>query len=259
MRLTSHPLPTTHKRLVSRLVCLCTCVLLGLVVTADIDKQKLLSTMQLRYGNDGVAMLNEWQSMLSRVQSQSTLEQVAQVNSFFNRHIRYTEDSLLWHKSDYWATPLETLGVRAGDCEDYTIAKYVSLVELGVPIQQLRLIYVKAQLGGSHSSIFQAHMVLGYYTSADATPLILDSLINTIEPANKRTDLRPVFSFNSAGLWIGNQYTAADPTARLSRWRDLLARLQAEGFSLSAPPQQNNLNTANSSSSLLNQSSTTGN
>ena len=73
-------------------------------------------------------------------------------------------------------------------------------------------------------------MVLGYYPTPDAIPLILDSLINTIEPANKRPDLRPVFSFNSEGLWVGNQSTQADPTARLSRWRDLLARVNAEGF-----------------------------
>ena len=186
--------------------------------------------MQARYGSDGVVLLDAWSRMLDTASATDNDEKLLQVNRFFNQNIRYTTDNLVWKKSDYWATPLETLGVRAGDCEDYTIAKYLSLLQLGFSNTQLRLIYVKAQIGGPQSKIFQAHMVLGYYPEPNAIPLILDSLINTIEPANMRTDLRPVFSFNSEGLWVGNQTTAADPTARLSRWRDLLARVNEEGF-----------------------------
>lgn len=186
--------------------------------------------MSARYGNDGVALLGAWQKMLDGATSADAKEKLLQVNQFFNRNIRYTEDAILWKKSDYWATPLETMGMRAGDCEDYTIAKYLSLLELGIANEQLRLIYVKAQIGGAQSKISQAHMVLGYYPTPNAIPLILDSLINTIEPANKRPDLHPVFSFNSEGLWVGNQSTQADPTARLSRWRDLLARVKEDGF-----------------------------
>lgn len=202
----------------------------SLLVSADINPQKMHSTMLARYGDDGLALLGAWQTMLSSAATVNTEEKLLQVNQFFNRNVRYTDDIVLWKKSDYWATPLEIMGVRAGDCEDYTIAKYLSLLQLGFSNQQLRLIYVKAQIGGRQSKLFQAHMVLGYYSTPDAIPLILDNLINTIEPANMRVDLRPVFSFNSEGLWVGNQVTTADPTARLSRWRDLLARVNEEGF-----------------------------
>lgn len=187
--------------------------------------------MQSRYGDDGVALLGAWNRMLDSSKALADAEKIAQVNDFFNHNIRYTDDVTLWQKSDYWATPLETMGVRAGDCEDFTIAKYISLLELGIPTEQLRLIYVRAQIGGPHSKRFQAHMVLGYYSSPEAEPLILDNLITRIEPASKRPDLNPVFSFNSEGLWVGNSVQSqADPTARLSRWRDLLARVRAEGF-----------------------------
>lgn len=202
----------------------------SLLVNADINPQKMHNTMLARYGNDGLALLGAWQSMLSSVATADTEEKLLQVNQFFNLNVRYTDDVVLWKKSDYWATPLDIMGVRAGDCEDYTIAKYLSLLQLGFTNQQLRLIYVKAQIGGKQSKLFQAHMVLGYYPTPDAIPLILDNLINTIEPANMRADLRPVFSFNSEGLWVGDQATTADPTARLSRWRDLLARVNDEGF-----------------------------
>ncbi len=202
----------------------------SLLASAQLDSHKMQQVMQNRYGSDGSALLGAWSRMLDKANNSPAEEKLFEVNQFFNRNVRYTEDKVLWKKSDYWATPVEIMGVRAGDCEDYTIAKYFSLLQLGIATQQLRLIYVKAQIGGPQSKLFQAHMVLGYYPTPDAIPLILDSLINTIEPANKRPDLHPVFSFNSEGLWVGNQSTPADPTARLSRWRDLLARAKAEGF-----------------------------
>jgi len=157
--------------------------------------------------------------------------QCEQVNQFINRHVRYREDIDHWQQTDYWATPMETLGSRGGDCEDFTIAKYMTLLKLGVPNERLRLIYVRAAIGGANSSVSQAHMVLGYYATPDAVPLILDNLVTRVLPANQRADLKPVFSFNSVGLWVGNNpESQADPTARLSRWRDVLARMQAEGF-----------------------------
>lgn len=206
-------------------------LLLGtLLACANSDPQKMKVIMEQRYGSDGTALLERWNQLVIDGSQQSPEKQIKLVNQFFNHNLRYTEDLMLWKKSDYWATPLESLGVRGGDCEDYTIAKYLTLLRMGVPTENLRLIYVRAQVGGIHSKIFQAHMVLGYYPQSDAIPLIMDSLVNTIEPADKRPDLRPVFSFNSEGLWVGNQHTATDPTARLSRWRDLLSRVQDEGF-----------------------------
>lgn len=198
--------------------------------------------MQARYGIEGVKLLQAWEQLINENQrplQQDTVEtdnhieeaQIQHVNDFFNKHIRFEDDIIHWKQNDYWATPLDTLGSGSGDCEDYTIAKYVSLIQLGIPIERLRLIYVKAQIGGPSSHVFQAHMVLGYYAQPNAIPLILDSLISDIKPADQRNDLHPVFSFNSEGLWVGNQpQPQIDPTARLSRWRDVLTRMKQEGF-----------------------------
>lgn len=198
--------------------------------SADIDPNKMQQVMQTRYGVKGVQTLQHWQKLLEENQTRADLDKLKAVNAFFNKNVRFEDDIVVWKQSDYWATPLETLGVGAGDCEDYTIAKYMSLLQLGMPAERLRLIYVKAQIGGVNSHVSQAHMVLGYYAEPTAIPLILDSLVSDIEPANKRTDLHPVFSFNSDGLWVGNQAQQVDPTARLSRWRDVLARMKQEGF-----------------------------
>ncbi|MEX1056620.1 MAG: transglutaminase, partial [Natronospirillum sp.] len=107
--------------------------------------------------------------------------------------------------------------------------KYMSLRVLGIPNDRLRMIYVNARL----STGSQAHMVLGYYESPTAQPLILDNIRSDIVLAGQRPDLIPVFSFNSQGLWVGAaRSSVADPTSRLSRWRNVLARMQTEGFLL---------------------------
>lgn len=184
-----------------------------------------------RYGAPAVLALNQWREMMVRAQALPEREKMVRVNDFFNRRIQFREDVDIWARADYWATPLETLGRSEGDCEDFAIAKYVTLKTLGVPIEKLRMTYVRAQIGGGSAS--QAHMVLSYYPTPNEEPLILDNLIDEIRPASRRMDLFPVFSFNSAGLWVGSgaaEKASGSSTARLSRWRELLLRMQSEGF-----------------------------
>ena len=147
--------------------------------------------------------------------------------------ITFGEDAVVWGQEDYWATPLESLGKGSGDCEDFVIAKYFTLKEMGVESGKLRLIYVRAKTGSTDSTALQAHMVLAYYARPEAEPLVLDNLIADIRPASRRPDLVPVFSFNSEGVFAGvsgKDATPAAGTGRLSRWEDLLKRARAEGF-----------------------------
>lgn len=171
------------------------------------------------------------------MQDSRTLDEmgkVERINEFFNRRILSGEDAAIWGRNDYWATPLEFMGRGAGDCEDFSIAKYYSLRSLGIPNDKLRITYVKARIGGPRSEVTQAHMILGYYADPAGEPYILDNLITEVRPAARRNDLIPIFSFNSEGLWTGSgageKKSAANATARLSRWRDLIVRMQAEGF-----------------------------
>ena len=111
--------------------------------------------------------------------------------------------------------------------KDFAIAKYMSLLMVGVPAEKIRMIYVRANIGGRS----EAHMVLGYFETPTAEPLILDNLIGSVRPASSRSDLAPVFSFNAQGLWVAGQAASSgDPTARLSRWRDVLDRMKQEGL-----------------------------
>ena len=160
---------------------------------------------------------------------------LTRVNDFFNRRIRFGEDLEIWGQIGYWSTPMETLGKGAGNCNSFAIAKYFTLLLLNIPDEKLRLIYVQARLAGANGrSVTQAHMVLAFYPVPDDEPLILDNLINDIQPASRRPDLQPVFSFNQQGLWQGvsgaSGTRATLGPASLSRWQDLLKRARAEGF-----------------------------
>lgn len=152
------------------------------------------------------------------------------VNAFFNRRIAFRDDLEVWGEVDHWSTPLETLAMGEGDCEDFAIAKFFSLAALGVPGAQLRLVYVRARLPGPPARE-QAHMVLAHYRTPGADPSILDNLVAEVQPAARRPDLTPVYSFNRDGLWLGlGTQAAGDPMRRLSRWRDLVQRARDEGF-----------------------------
>ena len=190
---------------------------------------KLLTLAEKRYGSKGAKTVSQWQILIESKKSSAEPAKLIAINDFFNERIRFSIDQEIWGHSDYWATPLETMGVQQGDCEDFSIAKYISLIKLGVPINKLRLVYVKAQIAPNQS---QAHMVLAYYPTPTSDPLILDNLNMNILPASQRRDLTPVFSFNSAGLWVGNatQPKLKKPETRLSRWRDVLIRMQIEGL-----------------------------
>jgi predicted transglutaminase-like cysteine proteinase len=182
------------------------------------------------HGPQAVAGARALQSVLAGLGGQDEPAKLEAINQFFNRRITFASDAEVWGQTDYWASPLEMLGTGRGDCEDYVIGKYFSLIAAGVPVKRLRLVYVRATIGGPGGEVM-AHMVMAYYASPGAEPMILDNLIGDIRPASRRADLEPVFSFNGEGLWQGvGAQSAGDPVARLSRWREVLAKARAEGF-----------------------------
>jgi len=172
-----------------------------------------------------------WRALVDETRGDPEPARLKRVNEFFNRTIHFADDITVWHQEDYWATTLETLGAGAGDCEDYAIAKYFTLIEAGVEPGKLRMTYVIATIGGSRSHTTAPHMVLAYYPVPDGEPLLLDSLITDILPASERQDLKPVYSFNALGVWLGGARSPT-PVDRLSRWQDVLIKMHREGHDL---------------------------
>ncbi|NQD96992.1 hypothetical protein HP532_30480, partial [Pseudomonas sp. CrR25] len=172
----------------------------------------------------GAARLTSWHSLIAQGGSLDERTKLEAVNDFINRSVAYGTDRDIWGVDEYWATPLQTLTSGRGDCEDFAIGKYFTLVRMGVPSEKLRLTFVKALKRN------QAHMVLAYYAAPSAEPLILDSLERRISPASERNDLLPVYAFNDHGIFLAKapQQKSSQPPQLLSRWSDVSARVLAD-------------------------------
>ena len=208
---------------------LATLALVALSVHA-VDPDRILKSAQ-KYGPTAVANAKALQQAMAAVAGRDDAAKIKAVNDFYNQRLAYVEDIDNWGQVDYWASPLESLGKGAGDCEDYAIGKYFTLTSLGVPDAKLRMVYVRASIAGAPNG-FVAHMVLAYYPTPEAEPLVLDNLQPVIRLAGERPDLAPVFSFNAEGLWqgVGSIRANGDPLTRLSKWREALTRARQDGF-----------------------------
>ena len=178
-----------------------------------------------KYGQTAASRVQKWRGILLSDPQVDESHKLELVNRFFNS-LPFVSDQEHWGKMDYWATPTEFLATNGGDCEDFAIAKYLTLREIGVPAERLRITYVKAM------TLNQAHMVLTYYPTPDAEPLVLDNLQPDIKPASQRQDLIPVYSFNGDNLWLAKELTGRSQLVgasdRISLWKDLLRRMKLE-------------------------------
>lgn len=209
-------------------------LLLSLVVLLRADDQQwlsaeLLAGAQQEFGDEAQQRLLDWQQLYLDLRDKEEVEQLRQVNHFFNQQVNYVSDQKHWGQKDYWATPYESLTTHGADCEDFVIAKYYTLKELGVEVEKMRITYVKAL------RINQAHMVLTYFPTPDAIPLVLDNLIGKIVSADRRKDLEPVYSFNGSGMWLermkGQGIRMGNPN-KLDLWTGLRLRMSAQDMEI---------------------------
>lgn len=201
--------------------------LAALAAELDIITDAQIAKLAQQFGPLAKRRLTEWKNVLNSPKHKNLAERekLDLVNDFMNQ-TEFVSDLQHWGKEDYWATPVEFLSTNGGDCEDYSIAKYFTLRALGVPDDKLRITYVKELVIYN-----EAHMVLAYFPTPDAEPLILDNINKSIRPASARTDLLPVYSFNGSGLWLAKEQTGRGQSVggsdRIGHWRDLQARLRA--------------------------------
>lgn len=204
--------------------------LTGMALETNFQRMKEIAAT--RFGQTGYQAVVRWQEFISKNAPLSLAEKLHNVNQFVNVAVRYGVDGEIWGERDYWATPLESIAGGAGDCEDFALAKYLTLRLLGIPSKNMRLVYVRVRSTTGTTQNSQAHMVLSFDPADGTEPLILDSLVPEILAASKRPDLHPVFSFNSESLWVkGRSLRVPDPAARLSHWRDVVIRMTEEGVS----------------------------
>jgi predicted transglutaminase-like cysteine proteinase len=216
---------------ITALLCLVVMLSASLAVAGVVDfSPGLLNFIASKWGRDAISRMQEWRDIeLERVQvrlkspSSTVLSKgdMQIFNAMWNK-VPYYSDRKHWGVDDYWATPVEMLASNGGDCEDYSIAKYFSLKELGVPVERLRITYVRAL------QLNEAHMVLAYYPTPDGDPYILDNLTSKLVPASERPDLEPVYSFNDDDLWAAGASAFKGKSSQIRLWSDLQAKMEKE-------------------------------
>jgi len=191
------------------------------------DKQ--FSAIERKYKAAGRKRVADWVQLVYVSQGRSTEEKLVLVNDFFNQNVLWVSDYDHYGVEDYWSTPLETIASGGGDCEDFSIAKYFTLIALNVPMEKLTITYVKAD---TVNPVNRSHMVLTYYEKPAAVPLVLDNLNPEIKPANERKDLAPVYTFNGQGLWLAKERASgksrSGSPSSIALWRDMTSRMGKE-------------------------------
>ncbi len=191
------------------------------------DKQFL--AIEAKYKQQGRKRVTDWVQLVNAGQGKSTREKLELVNDFFNQNVLWVSDYDHYGVEDYWSTPLETIASGGGDCEDFSIAKYFTLIALNIPMEKLTITYVKAD---SVNPINRSHMVLTYYEKPAAVPLVLDNLNPEIKLATERKDLAPVYTFNGQGLWLAKERAAgksgSSSASNIALWRQMTSRMGKE-------------------------------
>ena len=193
--------------------------LIATVLAAPFADETLMEQVEAKYGKFAKNRFIYLNKTLESLQNADELKKLEGVNDFFNG-VRYASDEKVYNQKDYWATPWEFLGRDMGDCEDYVIAKYFALKYLGIDPKKLYFSYVKSR------RFKQPHMVLTYFETPKSVPLVLDNTNFKIFPADKRTDLIPIYNFNGDALYLAKQKGLGEEvtsTKTHKKWDQLLA------------------------------------
>lgn len=140
----------------------------------------------------------DYQKKMNDVKKYNKTKQLNILNHYLNQLLPQYDD-VIQNKEDYWASPKEFLITGYGDCEDYVIIKYFSLIKLGFNEKKLFITTVNEKYTGGY------HMVLTYFKDEDKSPLVLDNLSFRVLDLETRTDIEADFFINSQGVYKINK------------------------------------------------------
>lgn len=195
------------------LLCLCAAFLLGFAFPAQarpllfgtvefqmpLDKQKnWLSVISenkkspVLYNETKLNRSTTWKQLKQSAEGKPVMEKLRLVNRFWNTW-PYRTDPEVYGKPDVWAAPVKFLKT-SGDCEDYSIAKYFTLKELGVPVEDMRIVVVRETVRNI------GHAVLAVYVGEEI--FILDNLSDSVRSTARIRNYVPQFSVNEEHRWV---------------------------------------------------------
>ena len=137
--------------------------------------------------------IRAWRSSIRSMEQLEGWNLLAAVNSKINSLVSFRNDIDNYGQIDHWASPVEAL-TGQGDCEDFAILKYISLLELGISEEQMRIVVVKDMSRGTGHAILSVEIGGQTY--------ILDNLNRAPVLHSKLTQYVPYYSVNGRGKWL---------------------------------------------------------
>jgi len=134
---------------------------------------------------------NVWMAFLKKLAKKDKVTKIKEVNRYINQ-AKYVTDKNNWGKKDYWSSPGEFFS-RFGDCEDYAIAKFLSLRLLGFKSGEIRVVAVK------DLNLKVGHAIMVVYLKDK--PYVLDNQIKQVVAAKTIKHYQPVFSISLDTWW----------------------------------------------------------
>lgn len=166
----------------------------------------------------------DYSKTINSFKQYSKQKQLNKVNLYLNQLLPQY-DEVMQNQEDYWATPKEFLTAGYGDCEDYVIIKYFTLLKLGFEKERLFITTVNEKYTGSY------HMVLSYFEDNNSSPLILDNLSFRVLKLKNRKDLEADLFLNQNGIYKLNEHSDLIKTAPSSaKFQNLLKKIKDENL-----------------------------
>jgi predicted transglutaminase-like cysteine proteinase len=180
-----------------------------------------LDVIENKYGHIAKNRVLDYEKNIQLIKAQSASIQLAKTNFYLNQLLPQYDD-IVQRQEDYWATPKEFLITGYGDCEDYVIIKYFTLIHLGFDEKKLFITVVKEKFRGG------THMVLSYFQTKDESPLVLDNLSFKILSLEQRKDLEADMFINSTGVYRYQNAKLVKIASRYAPYEELVKKVGKE-------------------------------
>lgn len=134
----------------------------------------------------------KWRKQLNGLKGADKLTQLRKVNRMINYARAYKTDFRNFGKIDHWTTPAEFLN-SAGDCEDFAITKFFSLMELGFTNNQMRIVVLDDRRRGIPHAVLSVKL--------NGQTYILDNVVEHLLRHEDVAHYRPIYSVNLTTRW----------------------------------------------------------
>lgn len=183
-----------------------------------------IDEIEKNFGKTAKNRIVDYSQTMERLKKFPQDEQLLRVNFYLNQ-LPFKQDIINYKNSDYWGTPKEFLACGYGDCEDYAIIKYFTLLKLGFEKEKLFVTTSDEKFSA------QAHMVLSYFKSKNEPPLILDSVSYKVLDLKKRVDLKAKIFISEDGSYkIDDNNNLIKVGDAPKKFKELIEKIRREGY-----------------------------